>query len=346
MSLSSNNNNDIVVKSRPITSLQSSILLEAPTEGVAVPPVAVEEEEGKIISADASAAKVKKEPVKSNLPSYLDDGFVFGMDGSGLTRPKGKAALVVTEGDTLETQPYQVAMVTSTMATHMGISAFSIYQIITLNCGGNILAGIAQSIAVIMSSWVLSDLGSGVLHWSVDNYGNGRTPIFGGIIAAFQGHHTAPWTITERGFCNNVHKLCIPFGIPTIAAISAISGPKVSLFFAVFCTMEILSQEFHKWSHQKAREVPGWANSLMDFGISISRKSHSFHHNVPFKDNYCIVSGFCNDMLDESGFFRMLEHQVYKMNGVESNAWKIDPNLRERTLRGDYALPKRGTSPS
>ena len=36
--------------------------------------------------------------------SYLDDGFIFGMEGSGIERPKGKVSQVVVEGDTTETQ--------------------------------------------------------------------------------------------------------------------------------------------------------------------------------------------------------------------------------------------------
>lgn len=35
----------------------------------------------------------------------------------------------------------------------------------------------------------------------------GETPLVGSQIAAFQGHHQRPWTITEREFCNNVHKV-------------------------------------------------------------------------------------------------------------------------------------------
>jgi hypothetical protein len=54
--------------------------------------------------------------------------------------------------------------------------------------------------------------------------------------------------------------------------------------------------------------------------------------------NYCIISGICNPILDKTGVFRWMEHMVYKMNGVESNAWKLDPALRERTLRGEYRL--------
>ena len=97
-------------------------------------------------------------------------------------------------------------------------------ELVNLN-GGNAVETIAQIFAILATSWVAADFGSAVLHWSVDNYGNGRTPIMGNIIAAFQGHHAAPWTITERGFCNNVYKLCVPFGIPTMTLINFLSGP-------------------------------------------------------------------------------------------------------------------------
>lgn len=36
---------------------------------------------------------------------------------------------------------------------------------------------------------LIADLVSGVFHWSVDNYGDRNTPVFGTVIEAFQGHH-------------------------------------------------------------------------------------------------------------------------------------------------------------
>lgn len=48
---------------------------------------------------------------------------------------------------------------------------------------------------------------TGVYHWGVDNYGDGNTPVFGRQIAAFQGHHQRPWTITQREFANNLHQV-------------------------------------------------------------------------------------------------------------------------------------------
>lgn len=291
-------------------------------------------------SASIAEAPTEDETQIDQQKSYLDDGFVFGLQGSGLERPKGKVAQVVVEGDSLETQPYQVALVTATFASHAFFALNAISQLNAVNHGDALLTTV-QAFATIFSSWVLADLGSGILHWSVDNYGNGRTPIMGGIIAAFQGHHTAPWTITERGFCNNVYKLCIPFGIPTVAAISALAGPSqplISLFFVIFCAMEILSQELHKWSHMTVSQLNPFILGLQKYGLSIGRTPHAMHHLAPFEGNYCIISGICNKALDESGFFRRLEKIVYDINGVESNAWKLDPELKAKTLRGEYSL--------
>ena len=169
-------------------------------------------------------------PAMDNIPmsedskkSYLDDGFVFGLDGSGLERPKGKQANIVVEGDSLETTPQQVGFVAVTFLGHALIAANAVSHLFS-QTDGNVALTAAASLSTIAVSYILADFGSGVLHWSVDNYGNGRTPIMGSIIAAFQGHHSAPWTITYRGFCNNVYKLCVPFGLPTVATISYLAG--------------------------------------------------------------------------------------------------------------------------
>jgi hypothetical protein len=259
--------------------------------------------------------------------------------------PKGKVAQLVVEGDSLETQPYQVAMVAGTFLDHAFFASHSYMELLERN-GGDVAVTTLQAASLVLASWLLADLGSGVLHWSVDNYGNGKTPVMGNIIAAFQGHHATPWTITEREFCNNVYKLCIPFGVVPMTMINLISGPAVTMFFTFFCVTEILSQEFHKWSHMTKKHVPEWVNWLQNTGITIGRKPHALHHLAPYDGKYCIISGVWNKPLDELGFFRWMEHMVYKMNGAESNAWKLDAELRERTLRGEYALPPKARKSS
>jgi len=179
--------------------------------------------------------------------SYLDDGFIFGLDPT-LIRPKGKVANIVVEGDSLETTPKQVAIVSATFVGHAFFAANAIHTLL-LQTGDNVELTALTSIITIIASWIAADFGSGVFHWSVDNYGNGRTPIMGNIIAAFQGHHSAPWTITYRGFCNNVWKLCIPFGIPTVAAISLIAGPTNPMSEFVICDLMVfLFMHFYPYS--------------------------------------------------------------------------------------------------
>ena len=57
----------------------------------------------------------------------------------------------------------------------------------------------AELLGSVAAAYWLSDVGTGIFHWSVDNYGDKNTPVMGGIIDAFQGHHKYPWTITDLG---------------------------------------------------------------------------------------------------------------------------------------------------
>ena len=47
------------------------------------------------------------------------------------------------------------------------------------------MGGLTVVLALLVS-YVSSDLGTGIYHWSVDNYGDGKTPLVGKQIAAFQ----------------------------------------------------------------------------------------------------------------------------------------------------------------
>jgi hypothetical protein len=159
-----------------------------------------------VADVETMTASVDITSTSAAKPSWNDDGFVFGLEGSGLERPKGRTASVVVEGDSLETTPFQTAVVSGTFLSHAIFCAVSVASMYHANLDNAALTA-AQTVLLIASSWVAADFGSGILHWSVDNYGNGRTPVMGNIIAAFQGHHSAPWTITQRGFCNNVFTL-------------------------------------------------------------------------------------------------------------------------------------------
>ena len=64
---------------------------------------------------------------------------------------------------------------------------------------------------------------------------------------------------------------------------------------------------------------------LQDAGILLSRKAHGAHHKAPFENNYAIVSGWWNPLLDAGGdghnFWRKFEHFIKARTGAEPRCW-------------------------
>mmetsp|Transcript_61173 Transcript_61173/g.138395 ORF Transcript_61173/g.138395 Transcript_61173/m.138395 type:complete len:326 (+) Transcript_61173:216-1193(+) len=237
----------------------------------------------------------------------------------------GKAPVLVLDGDTLDTLPEHVALVAGLwLLSAVALAPCAAALVVQPGAAG---LGLLQ---VFVASVVFSDFFSGLFHWATDNYGNRNTPVFGGVIEAFQGHHVNPWTITHRGFFNNVHKIALS-ALPLLGLMMLVSAdPAWRLACVVFVNAQLLSQEFHKLAHTV--KPPGWATFLQGKGLIIGRRAHGMHHTTPFEAHYCILTGWCNDVLDRLLVWRRAEALVFRINGQEPNCWKDDPSLKEKSL--------------
>lgn len=149
-------------------------------------------------------------------------------------------------------------------------------------------------------------------------------------IAAFQGHHQFPWTITARGPANNLYKLTKPI-IPQLALLLLL--PTVNLwttFYSTFLILIVVSQETHRQAHMVRPER--WAQILQSAGVIVSQNAHAAHHRGAFDNNYCILSGICNPLLDRTRFFRWLEAIIFIATGSESNCWHLDARVRDEAM--------------
>lgn len=176
-----------------------------------------------------------------------------------------------------------------------------------------------------LAGYVLADLGSGVYHWGIDNYGGAETPIFGSQIEAFQGHHKWPWTITRRQFANNLHALARVITFTVLPIDLLCNDPVLHGFVCMFSGCIMFSQQFHAWSHGTKSKLPSSVIALQDAGVLISRSQHSAHHRPPYNINYCIVSGVWNEVLNNSKFFEVLEMIIFFKLGVRPRSWS-EPN--------------------
>lgn len=185
----------------------------------------------------------------------------------------------------------------------------------------------AAALATTALAYWTSDLGTGIFHWSVDNYGSKDTPLLGKVIDAFQGHHKYPWTITKRQWANNIHTTCVAPLVFTTPTLLLNDRPTDLIFVGVFTSLIVLSQQFHAWSHMKKSELPSAVLAAQDIGLLVGRRDHGQHHKAPFEGHYCIVSGYWNPVLDDSGFFRKLEQMIFKVTGVAPRCWSDDLNF-------------------
>jgi len=304
--------------------LYSPKVAEVVKEGTIAQPPSLEVYEA------ALRESIEKDEGSGSRPLELNSFVQQPTVGAGARKSRGKQPEMWIDGDSTEVTGFQRA----TMAAIWSMSAVMLADAVShMNGPPDALAG-----ALVAGLTLLfADFFSGVFHWSVDNYGNLKTPVFGSIIHSFQGHHSAPWTITFRPFFNNVHKIALPIVPMLAAALAATFGSSHwgwQIFAVVFFNMQILGQEFHKLSHMIS--TPPLISKLQNAGILLSKRKHLAHHTSPFDGQYCIVTGHCNPFLDSTHFFRRLERLVYSINGVEPNCWKLKPELKEKVLNSDY----------
>lgn len=179
--------------------------------------------------------------------------------------------------------------------------------------------------AAALAAYLLADLGTGIYHWGVDNYGDSATPVFGPQIDAFQGHHRRPWTIANRAFANNLHALARPAAAALLPFLLLPSHAPGDAFLGVFLACVVFSQQFHAWAHTPKPRLPRAVVALQDAGLLVSRRAHGQHHRPPFRGNYCIVSGLCNGPLDASGLLDRAEAAILERWGVAPRGWGETP---------------------
>lgn len=212
-------------------------------------------------------------------------------------------------------------------------------QIAGLPAGSAVLAGVGSA-AVATMAWAVTDAGSGIFHFGVDNYGDPKTPVVGTMIKEFQEHHVKPWDLEEASVWTNCAQAGQVLG-PLLMGV-AYANPHYLVQAAALSVMTAgyLAQASHRWAHMGQR-APKIVKGLQKLGVMQTKKQHDAHHAQPI-GTYCIVNGMANPLFDKLNLWRKAEYVIYKATGAEPNTW-LDPEVKKKALGignpADYVDP-------
>jgi len=174
--------------------------------------------------------------------------------------------------------------------------------------------GAVAAVLCVLGGYLLSDLLSGVVHWSGDTIGTEQTPVLGKhFVLPFRRHHIDPKDITRHDFIETNGNNSI-VSVPVLAGVALLMpATRGWLFYScvvvtfaaffVFCT-----NQFHKWAH--ADHAPRLARVAQRWGLILSPEHHQIHHAAPHDTYYCITVGWLNPLLHKLKVFRALEWAI------------------------------------
>ncbi len=166
---------------------------------------------------------------------------------------------------------------------------------------------------------ILADFFSGLFHWAADTWGSVNWPIIGStILLSFRNHHTDPKGIIRHKFYQRIGDSCI-FALPILISTYYINSLSLFAYFIksillVFLLGIALTNQIHCWAHMK--KVPKIIYYFQKTKIILSADKHKIHHNKPFSENYCITTGWLNELFTKIHFFRRMEKLVTFLTGA------------------------------
>lgn len=199
------------------------------------------------------------------------------------------------------------------------LDAFSIvaYTIAAVALSREIISGLELAsgatifgmLVFSLIAYLLADLMSGLVHCAADNFGEENLFFFGpAFIKPFREHHRDPEGITHHGFLEVNGNSCLAnltvllpayFFVPVA---STAWGLVAGAFALSFTLAIVLTNQFHKWAHQKNPSV--FVRFLQSIRLVLTPTTHQVHHTPPFDRYYCITTGWLNPFMDK---FRVFE---------------------------------------
>ena len=173
---------------------------------------------------------------------------------------------------------------------------------------------------------LIADILTGLFHWFEDTYLDYgiSIPIISEIAKDNEMHHYFPRNLLAESYLENCW-----FSLPgTVFILLMVYLFNKSIFtdypylIATFAIFGSLSNIFHRLTHMRNCEKHPIIIALQKTGLMCSHEHHSKHHTTEPDGKYCAITNYTNYFLDSINFWRMLEHGIYLITGIQPSRKK------------------------
>ena len=154
-------------------------------------------------------------------------------------------------------------------------------------------------ISTIMYFYI--DLASGLLHIILDNPLNLDNKYIGRFANGFQQHHFNTALRVNMKLSDHLRPMGIVIVLVSYLGL-LIHGPYLTslyIYIISFSFNVCWMQCCHRWSHMSKTKRGNLISTLQKIGICLKPNEHLVHHKSPYLQNFCIMSGIFNPLLNK-----------------------------------------------
>jgi ubiquitin-conjugating enzyme E2 variant len=165
----------------------------------------------------------------------------------------------------------------------------------------------------------IADLGSGLVHWFADTWGDDDLPVIGHrLLKPFRLHHVDPDDFLRRSFIDangDVAFATLPaLVLLLILPLDRAWAPGLIVTGLGMCGVGMWTNQIHQWAHMPS--PPPAVRALQRCRLLLGQEAHAAHHTGAYDRHYCITTGWWNQALETVALFRRMETAITAITGA------------------------------
>jgi sterol desaturase/sphingolipid hydroxylase (fatty acid hydroxylase superfamily) len=168
------------------------------------------------------------------------------------------------------------------------------------------------ALAGAMAGYLMVDLATLFVHWTLDNWFTPATPLIGGVVFYFRQHHVQPMAMFQRDFVDNNFENALLGLVAEVPLALAGAGAFGSALAGCMALSAAWITTIHKAAHLERPSRA--ARMLQRMRVLVDKRYHDVHH-AGSGTHYGLVCGWCEPLVCRLRVFELMEFVIVRLTG-------------------------------